>query len=99
MNNLHPKISQLKTRATPINYTTMSVDNRGELVDDLTGKAYLWVWNVRDSYGTMWMKGSWAKSIRERGPESTANQKIAFCWQHDITDPIGRFTKLVEDTY
>jgi HK97 family phage prohead protease len=99
MHDLHPKVKELKTRAMPINYSSLGIDSKGELVDDLTGKAYLCVWGTRDTYGTVWMKGSWAKSIRERGPESTANQKIAFCWQHDLTDPIGRFTKLVEDDY
>ena len=55
------------------------------------------VWGVRDSYGTGWIKGAFAKSIEERGPKSTANQKIAMLWQHDMRDPIGRIIDMWED--
>jgi HK97 family phage prohead protease len=96
---LHPKIKELKQRALPTNESMISVDYRGELVENKTLKGYLIVWGVRDTYGTKFLKGCCAKSIRERGPESNSKQKIAFCWQHDITDPIGRFTKLTEDNY
>jgi HK97 family phage prohead protease len=43
------------------------------------------------------MKGVFSKSIQERGPKSKANQKIVICWQHDIEDPIGQPTEIVED--
>jgi len=58
---------------------------------------YFCIWGVRDSYGTSWVKGCFSKSIRERGPNSQANQKIVACWQHDICDPIGRPLQIVED--
>ena len=42
-------------------------------------------------------KGCFAKSIQDRGPESTANDKIIMLWQHDRKEPIGKITVLKED--
>ena len=98
MTQLHSKIKELQLRSAPINYSSTVVDAKGELNEaEDGGKAYFCIWGVRDSYGTAFMKGCFSKSIRERGPESSANQKIAFCWQHDVRDPIGRFLVLRED--
>lgn len=44
----------------------------------------------------MLLKGCFAKSIQEHGPESESDRKIIFLWAHDSKDPIGRFTKLEE---
>lgn len=52
-----------------------------------------------DSFGTFWIRGAFAKSIRERGPKSQANQKIIVVWQHDITDPIAQPLEIVEDDF
>ena len=49
-----------------------------------------------DSDRDLLVKGCFAKSISERGPESSTNRKIAFCWQHDIKDPIGKIEKIEE---
>jgi HK97 family phage prohead protease len=101
--NLHPKIKELKLRAAPITYSEMAVGTDGQLkattVEDRTLKGYLMVWGVRDSYGTIAVKGCCSKSIQERGPQSNSKYKITLCWQHDITDPIGQFTVLEEDDY
>lgn len=43
------------------------------------------------------LPGCFAKSIQERGPESDANGKILFLWQHDTDEPLGRITVLRED--
>lgn len=54
------------------------------------------------SYGTpdsdrdVLIKGCFAKSISERGPESSTNRKIVFLWQHDMRDPIGKILKIEE---
>lgn len=50
-----------------------------------------------DKVGDMLLKGCFAKSIAERGPQSQANDKIIFLWQHDMKEPIGRITELKED--
>ena len=43
------------------------------------------------------VKGCFANSILERGPQSGANDKILLLWQHDMNEPIGRITVLRED--
>lgn len=105
----HLKIDELKLRAAPVTLSGSYVDKEGNLqvvdlkVDvseqDRKVRGYLIVWGVLDSYGTAFVKGCCAKSIRERGPESESKQKIAFLWQHEVCNPVGRFTKLVEDDY
>lgn len=106
---LHEKIQQLKLTAKPIRAGGSFVNDKGELVEpDLkvsadtesrTVKGYLTVFGVKDTFGTVPVKGCFAKSIQERGPDSNSKQKIAFAWQHDVTDLPGRFTVLKEDDY
>lgn len=43
------------------------------------------------------IKGCFSKSIEDRGPLSSANDKIILLWQHDQREPIGRITELKED--
>ena len=49
-----------------------------------------------DSDGDLLVKGCFAKSIQERGPGAATNRKIAFVWQHDIKDPIGKILSIDE---
>lgn len=58
---------------------------------------YLASFNNKDSDGDIILKGAFAKSINERGVNSVTARKIAYCYMHDISKPIGRFTTLVED--
>lgn len=107
MKHLHPKVVELRKRSLPINHSLQPIIERklmvradGKLVEgEGTGSGYLIVWGVRNSYGEVWLKGSCAKSIAEHGPDSASNQKIAFLWQHRMDEPIGRFTKMMEDDY
>jgi hypothetical protein len=102
---LHPKIKALKQRSAPVTYSTLSVRADGKLTDnkmsveERTVKGYLIVWGVRDSYGTMFLKGCCAKSLNDRGPQSNSKYKITFLWQHRQDEPIGQFTILKEDDY
>lgn len=50
----------------------------------------------KDSAGDILVKGCFAKSINERGPQSDTNRKIAFLWQHDMYDPIGKVLEIEE---
>lgn len=109
MKQVHKKIQELKLRAAPVTMSGSYVDGSGELqmVDlkinvseaDRTVKGYLIVWGVKDTYDTIFVRGCCAKSIRERGPESEAKQKIAHLWQHETDNPTGRFLVLREDAY
>lgn len=51
-------------------------------------------WNV-DSDDDMILPEAFDRSLVARGPQSSANAKIAFCYQHDLRQPLGRFTSLV----
>lgn len=109
MKTLHAKVKELQLRADPVSWSGSYVDANGILqtIDlkveadetDRVIRGYLIVWGVRDTYGTTFIKGCCAKSIRERGPESNAKQKIAHLWMHDCCNPTGQFTMLKEDDY
>lgn len=102
---LHPKIKELKQRAKPITYSSLIVRSDGTMVDtkisieDRTVRGYLIVWGVRDSYGTIFLKGSCTKSLQERGPGSNSKYKIVKLWQHKMDDPIGQYAVLKEDDF
>jgi HK97 family phage prohead protease len=103
---LHPKIIELKKRAAPITYSNVSINDKGllqyDFQDDLDKRivnGYLIVWGAKNAFGEKAIKGSCAKSIQERGPDSNSKYKITFLWQHDPTDPLSLFDELVEDEY
>lgn len=58
---------------------------------------YLSKFDSIDSDNDMIKKGAFAKSIQERGVDSTSNRKIAFLRHHDWTEQIGKWLKLEED--
>lgn len=62
-----------------------------------TISGYAAIFNNRDKVGDVLLKGCFAKSIQDRGPESQANDKIIMLWQHDQHEPIGRISVLRED--
>lgn len=47
-----------------------------------------------DDERDLMLRGAFDDSIRE---SENSNRKIAFCWQHDRKDPIGRITKIWDD--
>lgn len=100
---LKERISQLKKRAGHIAYRSLEVNQNGVLVetdlDRRVVKGYLVQWGNKNMYGEKLIKGSCAKSIAERGPDSQAKYKITFFWQHDECDPLALFAVLKEDDY
>ena len=50
-----------------------------------------------DSDGDVLVRGAFAKSIQEHGPQSNSQQKIAYLFQHDMKNPIGRIIRMEED--
>lgn len=65
--------------------------------DSRTISGYAAVFGNIDKARDKLIKGCFANSILERGPQSNANDKILLLWQHDMSEPIGRITKLQED--
>lgn len=62
-----------------------------------TISGYAAIFNNMDKAGDILLKGCFAKSIQDRGPESQANDKIIMLWQHDQHEPIGKISVLIED--
>lgn len=67
--------------------------------DSNTVFGYLSAFGNIDSDRDIIIKGAFAKSIQERGPESSTARKIAYLFAHDQRVPIGRFTKLEEQDF
>jgi HK97 family phage prohead protease len=106
MKAVHKKIAELKLRALPINYSQVSVNERGQLsgnfYEDLDNRiisGYLFAWGRKNMHGEILLRGCCAKSIQERGPNSIANYKITFLRMHDQSEPLCVFAELVEDAY
>ena len=62
-----------------------------------TISGYAAVFGNKDKAGDVLIKGCFSKSIQDRGPESSANDKIIMLWMHNMDEPIGRITVLNED--
>ncbi|MDR1594302.1 MAG: HK97 family phage prohead protease [Prevotellaceae bacterium] len=60
-------------------------------------KGYLASFDTKDDAGDILVRGCFAKSISEHGPESKSQQKIVHLWQHDRHIPLGKYLKLEED--
>lgn len=69
---------------------------------DFTGRkvsGYLAAFGNADEDGDVIIRGAFAKSISEHGPESQSHRKIAYLFGHDPAEPIGRFTSLEENDH
>lgn len=92
------KIQEKKERCTGVlfkSFNAKSVD----IIDDNDHiiKVKFASFGNRDSDGDILVKGCFAKSINDRGPQSNTNRKIAFVWQHDIKNPIGKILNIWEE--
>lgn len=110
MKTLHPKIQELKNKYAGRYCTARFIDTREVAklglraqFDTAPGEneidAYVALFGVKDSEGTVAVKGCFAKSIQERGPASPGNEKIIHLWMHDRKEPIGRVVRMIEDDY
>lgn len=102
---LHPKILQLKQRASAIQYSSVSIDTRGKLTDsypasDLEKRivaGYGVIWGSRNDYGEMFVKGAFAKSISDRGPKSNAKMPLKFLNYHNQREPLSLYERVEEN--
>lgn len=76
----------------PFELKELSFSSEGRTIS-----GYAAIFNNKDKAGDILLKGCFAKSIQDRGPESQANDKIIMLWQHDMHEPIGRISVLRED--
>ena len=63
-------------------------------IDEAKGlvSGYLSVFDNVDSDGDVIVKGAFKKTLTEN------RQRIAYLWQHQINNPIGKFMELNEDS-
>lgn len=89
----------MRTRRRTIGkqYKRLSFDVKAFELGSRKISGYAAIFGVKDKADDILIKGCFAKSIAERGPESDANDKIILLWMHDMREPIGRITKLIED--
>lgn len=106
MGKLQDKIKELKLRAKAIQYSNTLVNIDGTLSDDMKSDfdnrivaGYAIVWGQKNMFGEIMLKGCCAKSIADRGPNSSAKYKVTHFWQHDPRDPLALFDILKEDDY
>lgn len=73
-------------------YDVVSVDKKFPKRDDSDNprliRQYFCIWGIPDDYGTRPVKGCFSKSIRERGPESSASNKIIILNNHNQKEPL-----------
>lgn len=97
---MNKKIKELRSQVVGMRRSALSVRADGKLVaEDRMIRGYAVVWSVVDSFGTMFKRGAFTKSIQERGPDSQSKYKIVLLWQHEMRNPIGRVLVLREDDY
>ncbi len=63
-----------------------------------TVSGYFASFGNKDSDNDIIEPGAFAKSIKERGVGSKAPNKIAYLWQHNMKEPIGKLEVLAEDS-
>ena len=71
-----------------LQFKNFKIDNTTEENGNLTIEGWGAKYGNRDSYGDIMKPGSCAKTIQERG------DRIAFCYQHDIWNPIGKILQI-----
>lgn len=60
-------------------------------------RGYGVIWGQKNEFGEKFVKGAFAKSIREHGPGSNAPYQIKFIYNHRTCDPLSLFAILKED--
>ncbi len=59
--------------------------------DEYSFTGYAVTWNTVDTHGSTFKKGSFKKTLQERG------NHIKVLWNHNVDEPIGRITEIKED--
>lgn len=79
----------------PIEYKSIGIEAGFDIAKP---SGYLNAFGVKDSQSDIVHFGAFKNSLQKRGPETNATQKIAYLKFHDMSRPIGKFTKLIEDS-
>lgn len=108
MSRINPKINEFQKREAPINYSNLAINSLGELVaavsilekresllKDRIVQGYGVIWGSRNDYGEKFVKGCFAKSISEQGPDANSTYQIKFRDRHG--NSCALFVELTED--
>lgn len=74
---------------SPIHYKDYGFKPEDIKVEGRTVDCIVAAFGNKDRAGDVLIKGCFAKSIQERGPGS-ATPEIAYLWQHEMDNPLGR---------
>jgi len=91
------KAAKAALAARPVIFKSCSAEIKSADTDTRIVSGYLTSFGNMQDDGDVLIKGCFAKSIQERGPESKTARKIAYLYMHDMKDPIGHFKVLRED--
>lgn len=79
-------------------YKSFQSEIKADAVKDGIISGYFSSFNVEDSYGDIVKPGAFTKTIAEQGPKS-AQPRIKFLLNHDVSMPIGKLLSLEEDSF
>lgn len=94
LNKTIEEVRFLKSLHKPVYYKTATDITISEPSRKASG--YLAAFNNMDDDYDVLLKGCFAKSIQEHGPNSTSPRKIAYLWMHDMKEPVGKMLLLEE---
>jgi HK97 family phage prohead protease len=86
------KFKQIKAKNLSLKLSDIDTTTR-------TVVGYFAAFDTLDSDGDVFRKGSFSKSLKEKGVNATGNRRIAHLWNHNWDVPIGRLIELEEDNY
>ena len=93
MNSIEEKLKNHHYGVKTVNIKVTDLDEGSRQV-----KGYFGAFDNLDSDRDVIRNGAFAKSIKESGPKSSGNRKIAHLRNHDWEHQIGRPTELFEDS-
>lgn len=85
---MNPEAGLMRRMTRP--FTVKSISEKGEF------SGYGSVFDVKDDYGDMVIKGAFAKSLADWEKQGKLPKML---WQHKIDEPIGAYAKMKEDEH
>lgn len=92
MNSLEEKIKDTYYGVKTLSMKAEDVDIKSRRV-----KFYLSTFDVKDSVGDVIRKGSFSKSLSEKGVDAMGNRRVQHLRNHDWNQLVGKFVELYED--
>lgn len=97
LNKFEAKLAEKRAKSGLMGTKTISFTMTDSTITGRTVTGYLAMFNNKDCDGDVLIKGCFAKSLAARGVDSEGGNKIAHLWQHDMREPLGKYTVLKED--